>query len=288
MLLSFAYLMFSAVLSLLVRRRQPEFAKDLELIVLRHQLSVSSRLHQRPTFRPADRAFSAALARLLPHRRRRGLIVTPATLLRWHRELARRKWAYRRRKPRPPADEPCAEQTGVTAGARVRVAAMRITGELIQFGFCLSPSKVRRLLASAGLEPAPRREAPSWAAFLRQQAASMLACDFFTVETVALRRLYVLFFIELGSRRVHLAGCTANPTGSWVTQQARNLSFTGLHERMRFLIHDRDIASSPLPSTTYSAAKAFASSTYRSARRKRTPTPSASSAPSERSVSTTC
>ena len=116
----------------------------------------------------------------------------------------------------------------------------------------------------------------------------MLACDFFTVETVALRRLYVLFFIELGSRRVHLAGCTANPTGSWVTQQARNLSFTGLHERMRFLIHDRDIASSPLPSTTYSAAKASASSTYRSAHRKRTPTPSASSAPSERSVSTTC
>jgi hypothetical protein len=103
MLLSFAYLMFSAVLSLLVRRRQPEFAKDLELIVLRHQLSVLSRQHQRPKFRPADRAFFAALARLLPHQRRRGLIVTPATLLRWRRELGRRRWAYPRRKPgRPP------------------------------------------------------------------------------------------------------------------------------------------------------------------------------------------
>jgi putative transposase len=123
-----------------------------------------------------------------------------------------------------------------------RCGYQRITGELIQLGFCLSPSTVRRLLASSGLEPAPRREAPGWAAFLRQQAASMLACDFFTIETVALRRLYVLFFIELGSRRVHLAGGTANPTGFWVTQQARNLSFsfTGLHERMRFLIHDRD------------------------------------------------
>jgi putative transposase len=111
---------------------------------------------------------------------------------------------------------------------------------LIKLGFCLSPSTVRRLLASAGLEPAPRRTEMSWPVFLRQQAASMLACDFFTIETVALRRLYVLFFIELGSRRVHLAGCTANPTGSWVTQQARNLSFAGLLERMRFLIHDRD------------------------------------------------
>jgi hypothetical protein len=105
----------------------------------------------------------------------------------------------------------------------------------------VSPSTVRRLLIANGLEPAPRPAGPSWRDFLRQQAASMLACDFFTVETLSLRRFYVLFFIELGSRRVHLAGCTTNPTGDWVTQQARNLSFTGLLERMRFLIHDRDI-----------------------------------------------
>src|SRR6266853_3381904 len=84
------------------------------------------------------------------------------------------------------------------------------------------------------------REGPNWRDFLRQQAASMLACDFFTVETISLRRFYVLFFIELESRRVHMAGCTTNPTGAWVTQQARNLSFTGLFDRMRFLIHDRD------------------------------------------------
>jgi hypothetical protein len=81
---------------------------------------------------------------------------------------------------------------------------------------------------------------PSWREFLRQQASSTLACDFFTVETLTLRRYYVLFFIELGSRRVHLAGCTTNPTGGWVTQQARNLSFTGVLEQTRFLIHDRD------------------------------------------------
>jgi putative transposase len=116
----------------------------------------------------------------------------------------------------------------------------RIAGELLELGFRISPSTVRRLLASAGLEPAPRRHAVSWPVFLRRQPASLLACDFFTVETVTLRRLYVLFFIELGSRRVHLAGCTSSPTGAWVVQQARNLSFTNVLERTRFLIHDRD------------------------------------------------
>ena len=116
----------------------------------------------------------------------------------------------------------------------------RIAGELLKLGMRVSPSTVRRLLLGAGLTPAPRRSGPSWRDFLRQQAASMIACDFFTVETISLRRFYVLFFIELESRRVHLAGCTTNPTGAWVTQQARNLSFTGLLERRRFLIHDRD------------------------------------------------
>jgi putative transposase len=110
----------------------------------------------------------------------------------------------------------------------------------MKLGFSVSASTVRRLLGTDGLEPAPRRPGLSWHALLRQQAASMIACDFFTVETVSLRRLYVLFFIELRSRRVHLAGCTANPTGAWVTQQARNLTFTGVLKRMRFLVHDRD------------------------------------------------
>jgi transposase InsO family protein len=116
----------------------------------------------------------------------------------------------------------------------------RIAGELLKLGVRVSPSTVRRLLLAAGLKPAPRRTGPSWREFLRQQAASTLACDFFTVETIALRRYYVLFFIELGTRRVHLAGCTTNPTGGCVTQQARNLGFSGLFERTRFLIHDRD------------------------------------------------
>ena len=116
----------------------------------------------------------------------------------------------------------------------------RIAGELRKLGLAVSPSTVRRLLLAAGLRPAPRRAGPSWRAFLRQQAASVIACDFFTVETLSLRRFYVLFFIELESRRVYLAGCTGNPTGAWVTQQAHNLSFSGVLGRTRFLIHDRD------------------------------------------------
>jgi transposase InsO family protein len=116
----------------------------------------------------------------------------------------------------------------------------RIAGELLKLGLHVSPSTVRRIMLANQLRPAPRRSGPSWRQFLCQRAATMLACDFFTVETLSLRRFYVLFFIELESRRVHRARCTTNPTGAWVTQQARNLSFTGLFERARFLIHDRD------------------------------------------------
>jgi transposase InsO family protein len=241
MLLSFCYLAFSTLLRLLASRRRDAFAKDLELLVLRHQLAVLRRQAGRPKLRPADRALLAALARLLPHPRRHGLLITPQTMLRWHRELVRHKWTQQARGPgRPPVEPRVHELVLRLARENPRWGYPRIAGELLKLGLTVSPSTVRRILLAAGLTPAPRRSGPTWQQFLRQQAASVLACDFFTVETITLRRYYVLFFIELGSRRVHLAGCTTNPAGAWVAQQARNLSFTGLLERTRFLIHDRD------------------------------------------------
>ncbi len=241
MVLSFVYLVFVSLLRLVAGGRRSELAKDVELLVLRHELVVLRRQHPRARLSPADRALFAALVRILPRARRVGLVVTPRTLLRWHRELVRRKWAQPQvRYGRPSIDAEVLALVLRLADENPRWGYQRIVGELRKLGLSVSPSTVRRMLLNAGLEPAPRRSGPTWQEFLRQQAAGIMACDFFTVETVSLRRLYVLFFIAHSSRRVWLAGCTANPSGAWVTQQARNLGLDFSGQGVRFLIRDRD------------------------------------------------
>lgn len=147
-------------------------------------------------------------------------MVTPTTLLRWHRRLVARRWTYPSRVGRPSIGGELRELVLRLARENPRWGYQRIVGELRGLGVAVSTTTVRKLLKDAGLGPAGERGGLSWRDFLRAQAQSMLAVDFFTVETVCLQRLYVLFFIELGSRRVHLAGCTANPNAAWVTQRA--------------------------------------------------------------------
>jgi len=241
MAFSFLYLAVRALLGALVRSRRGLDVKDIELLVLRHELAILRRQVGRPKLGMADRALLAAAAVHLPRARRTALLVTPRTLLRWHQALARRKW----RQPsgqvgRPPLASEICELVLRLARENPRWGHRRICGELGKLGFRVSPTSVRRLLARARMEPAPRRGGPTWREFLRSQAASVVACDFLTVETILLRRFYVLFFIAHASRRVWFAGCTRNPTGEWVTQQARNLGLDFGESGVRFLIRDRD------------------------------------------------
>lgn len=217
-------------------------ALEVENAVLRHQLAVLGRTVKRPRLRRRDRVLLAAASTLLPRYRWSVLLVRPQTLLRWHRELVRKKWAYRRRhRPgRPRIDPEVRELVLRLARENPRWGCVRIQGELRKLGIRAGATTIRTILRRCGLGPAPRRDGPSWSEFLRAQAQGMLACDFFTVETAWLRTLYVLFFIELGSRRVQLAGVSANPDSAWVTQRARNLAIEDRLESVRFLLHDRD------------------------------------------------
>jgi transposase len=242
-ILLFLYWSVRRLFELLVLCSRDQRAKEIELLVLRHELQVLKRQVARPRLRAADRAVLAALCQVLPRARRRSFLVQPATLLRWHRELVRRRWTYAARRPgRPPLTAQARQLVLRLAAENPNWGYKRIHGELVGLGIPLSPSSVWNILHRHGIEPAPRRASVSWREFLRQQAAGILECDFFTVETLWLRRLHVLFFIELARRRVHLAGVTANPNSAWVAQQARNLvmALAEQDRRPRFLIRDRD------------------------------------------------
>ena len=243
MALCFLYRLVRRVLEVVRVHRMDAVAKDAEILVLRHQLAVLRRGVARPGFSWSDRALVALLARLVPKERWAAFLVTPKTILVWHRALVRRRWTYpHRRTGRPPLSEEAVGLIVRLARENPQWGYLRIVGELRKLGITVSKGSVSNVLRRHGLRPAPRRTGPSWAEFLRAQAKGILATDFFTVDTVLLRRYYVLFVIEVEGRVVHLLGVTANPNGPWVTQAARNFT-TELEEagrRFRFLIRDRD------------------------------------------------
>jgi transposase InsO family protein len=184
----------------------------------------------------------AAISRVLPRARWSAFLVTPQTLLRWHGELVRKKWTFRRTSTggRPPISVEVKELILRMGSENPRWGCIRIRGELAKLGIRVSATKIRTLLRANGLGPAPRRDGPTWREFLRSQAEGILALDFFTVETAWLRTVYALFAIHLGSRLVHVFGVTKNPDSAWVTQQARNLAVGERLRSIRFVIWDRD------------------------------------------------
>ena len=237
MLLKIVYLLVRRLLSLAVLVFRGDRAKDAELLVLRHENAVLRRHVGRVRYEPADRVWFAALARLIPRSRWTEVFpVTPATLLAWHRKLAAKKYdTSRRRKPgRPPTFPSIARLVVRLAKENPRWGYRRIHGELTKLGVTVAQSTVWEILRTAGIDPAPRRAGPTWRQFMYAQAAGILAVDFFHVDTVLLKRLYVLVFIEHGTRRMHLGGVTAHPTGEWTVQQARNLALN-LGERLEGL-----------------------------------------------------
>jgi putative transposase len=242
MALRLLYLSFCQLLGWLVLLTQRSATKNAELLVLRHEVTVLRRQVARPRLDWADRAVLAGLTRLLPRWVWRGRLVQPATLLRWHRDLVRRRWTYPHRRGRPGVALEIRDLVLGLARENPTWGYRRIHGELGRLGYNIGASTVWAILQRAGVEPAPKRSALTWRQFLRAQARSVLAVDFFTVDTVFLQRLYVLFVLEVGTRRVHVLGVTPHPVGAWVTQQARNL-LMGLEDRVgqfRWLIRDRD------------------------------------------------
>jgi len=239
--LTVSFLALRSVLGALRVGPKPD-DKDVEIAVLRHQLAILQRQVPRPRFDDADRLLLSMFARLLPRERWGVFVVTPATLLRWHRELVRRHWTQPHRPQRPGLADETVELVCRLAGDNPRWGYVRIVGECAKVGVNVSVSSVRNILRRHRLGPAPRRLGPTWVEFLRSQASGVLACDVFSVETATLQRLYVLFFIELERRQVFLAGVTAHPDGRWTTQQARNLamSLDDHGRRFKFLIRDRD------------------------------------------------
>ena len=235
-----SWVLYRLVFGLVTLATRSGHAKDVEIIVLRHQVAVLRRQIDRPEITERDRGLIGAIAAVLPRPRREGWLVTPDTLLRWHRRRIARHWTHPHRRPGRPST---ADQLRSLA---VRMARenptwgyRRIHGELRRLGHTIGASTVWQILKDAGIDPAPTRTSTTWSQLLRSQAA--IACDFATVDTVGLRRFYVLFFIDTVTREVIFGGITANPTAAWTVQAARNL-FLAHGDRLagaKALVRDR-------------------------------------------------
>jgi putative transposase len=256
----------STLLELVLLHNQTERHKDLQILLLRRQLDIVTRKLDQPP--PISRAEKFILA-LLAFKLKRATqwtakqfkdvlrVFQPETVLKWHRELVRRKWTYpnRRSGGRPSTDAEVA-QLVIQLARQNDWGYRKIEGELMKLGYGISVETIRKILKRHGIPPsAERQPSPGWRHLMTHYKEQLLACDFFTVETLFLQTVYVLFFIELGTRRVHFAGCTTHPTGAWVTQQGRQMIWK-LEDHavpMRFLIHDNDRKFTSLFDTVFAS-----------------------------------
>jgi putative transposase len=215
--------------------------RDAEILALRHQILVLQRQINRPRFTDSDRTILAVLSTVVARSRLAQimLIVQPKTVIGWHRRLVARDWTYppTTRCGRPPTHAEIRRVAVRLATENPTWGYRRVHRELGRLGHRVAASTIWTILRAAGIDPSPGRTGPTWAQFIRTQASGVIATDFACVDTALLRRFHVLFFIEIGTRRVHLGGITTNPTGPWTTQAARNF-LMNLDRRFRFVIHD--------------------------------------------------